>query len=124
MEWHWDFGGGTILILLLNLFTEISQLKVQGINLIFFIGASSVAIYMNIINENIKFEFVKKIVFYGSIGTIIGAILSNKIDNNDLLKKYFGVFLILIAINGTYTLISQYIKNKRDKNNYIKNNKI
>ena len=113
MEWRWDFGGGTILILLLNLFTEISQLKVQGINLIFFIGASSVAIYMNIINENIKFEFVKKIVFYGSIGTIIGAILSNKIDNNDLLKKYFGVFLILIAINGTYTLISQYIKNNK-----------
>lgn len=97
----------------MNLFTQISQLKVQGINLIFFIGSSSVAIYMNVRNKNIKLKLVKKIFFYGIIGAILGAVLSNKIDNNDSLKKYFGIFLIGIAITGTYTLISQYIKNKK-----------
>ena len=97
----------------MNLFTQISQLKVQGINLIFFIGSSSVAIYMNVRNKNIKLKLVKKIFFYGIIGAILGAVLSNKIDNNDSLKKYFGIFLIGIAITGTYTFISKYIKNKK-----------
>lgn len=74
---------------------------------------------MNIKNKNINFKIVKTMVIYGVIGAVIGAILSNKINNNSSLKKYFGIFLICIAINGTYTLISQYIKNKRDKNNNV-----
>lgn len=79
---------------------------------------------MNLKNKNINFKIVKTMVFYGVIGAVIGAILSNKITNNDSLKKYFGIFLICIAINGTYTFISQYIKSKRDKNSNIKNNNI
>lgn len=113
-------GGGTILILLLNLFTDIVQLKIQGINLIFFIGSSCIAIYMNLKKQNINFKIVRTMIFYGIIGTIIGAILSNKFSNNNLFKKYFGIFLICIAINGTYTLISQYIKNPKDKNSNVK----
>ena len=61
-----------------------------------------------------------KKVFYGIIGAITGAFLSNRIENNNSLKKYFGIFLICIAINGTYTLISQYIKNQKDKNSNVK----
>ena len=37
-------GGGTILILLLNLFANIEQHMIQGINLIFFITTSIVSI--------------------------------------------------------------------------------
>lgn len=87
--------------------------------MIFFVGASSIAIYMNIKNKNINFKIVKTMVIYGIIGAITGAFLSNRIENNNSLKKYFGIFLICIAINGTYTLISQYIKNKRDKNTNV-----
>ena len=32
----------------------------------------------------------------------------------------FGVFLIFIAINGSYTLFLQYIKDKKDKNINVK----
>ena len=73
-EWHWVFGGGTILILLLNLFTNIAQLKVQGINLIFFACSSIVAIYMNLKNKNINFKIAKIMVVFGIIGSAIRCI--------------------------------------------------
>lgn len=104
----------------MNFFTNISQLKIQGINLIFFIGASIVAIYMNLKNKNIKLRVVKQMIFYGVLGTVIGAILSNKIENDMVLRKCFGIFLLIIAINGTYTLFLQYIKKKKDKNINVK----
>ena len=43
-------GGGTILILLLGIFTNLNQHIIQGSNLIFFIPTSIVAIIMNINN--------------------------------------------------------------------------
>lgn len=91
-----------------------SQQKIQGINLIFFIGSSIIAIFMNMKNKKIKLEIAKLSIIFGSIGAVVGAILSNKINSKHL-KKYFGIFLILIAINGIYTFISQYMKNKKSK---------
>lgn len=112
-------GGGTILILLLSFFTDFHQQAVQGINLIFFIPTSLVAIYMNFKNKIIDFRISKKLLISGSVGSMLGAFMATKIDSSSL-RKYFGIFLILIAINGSYTFISQYIKSKKDKNNLQK----
>lgn len=101
-------GGGTILILLLNLFGEIEQHMVQGINLVFFIPTSIVAIYMNIKHKTIDYKLSIMLIIFGIIGAICGSLLSFKIDNQNL-KKYFGLFLILIAIFQTYS----YIKNQK-----------
>ena len=49
-------GGGTILILLLGIFTELKQHIIQGSNLIFFIPTSIVAIIMNVKN---KFQSIR-----------------------------------------------------------------
>ena len=108
-------GGGTILILLLNLFTNIRQQSVQGINLIFFVPTSIVAIIMNVKNKLIDFKISKKIIISGSVGAVIGSIFTSKIDSNNL-KKYFGIFLIIIAINGTISFFSQYKNSKKAKN--------
>ena len=51
-------GGGTILILLLGIFTNLKQHLIQGTNLIFFIPTSIVAIYMNIKNK--RYYVIKK----------------------------------------------------------------
>lgn len=99
-------GGGTILILFLNLFGDIEQHMIQGINLVFFIPTSIVAIYMNIKHKTIDYKVAKVIIIFGIIGAICGSLVSFKIDNQNL-KKYFGFFLILIAIFQTYS----YIKN-------------
>ena len=111
-------GGGTILILLLNFFTDIKQYEIQGINLVFFIPASIIAIYVNYKNKLIDFKIAKKCIFIGIFGSIIGSFLASKIENSHL-KRYFGIFLLIIAINGIYTFISQYKNKKKSQNKNI-----
>lgn len=106
-------GGGVTLVLLFSLFSEVKQHIVQGINLIFFVPTSIVAIYMNIRNKNIDYEVAKTVIVSGVIGAIIGSLMAIKI-NSDSLKKYFGIFLIGIAIFEIFSFFKQYIlKGKR-----------
>lgn len=104
-------GGGTILILLLNMFTEMKAHLIQGTNLIFFIPTAIAAIYMNNRKKIINYNLSKWIIFPGIIGSIIGSLLSFKVESDNL-KKYFGVFLIIIAIFEIYNLFLEYKKKK------------
>lgn len=108
-------GGGTVLILLLSLFTDISQHIIQGTNLIVFIPTSITAIYMNIRHKTIKYKIASVIIISGILGAVLGSLLSFKIENK-MLKKYFGFFLILIAIFESYSLFRQY-KSKNIEDN-------
>lgn len=106
-------GGGVTLVLLFSLFSEVKQHIVQGINLIFFVPTSIVAIYMNIKNKNIEYQVSKRVIISGVIGAVVGSLMAIKI-NSDSLKKYFGIFLIGIAIFEIFTFFKQYIfKSKR-----------
>lgn len=64
-------GGGTILILLLNLFGNIEQHMVQGINLVFFIPTSIVAIYMNVKHKTIDYKLATVLIVFGIVGAIL-----------------------------------------------------
>lgn len=108
-------GGGTVLILLLTLFLGVNQHTAQAVNLIFFVPTSITAIIMNIKNKNIDFKIAISIIFWGIIGSIIGAFISGKIEVNHL-KKYFGIFLFFIAIHEIYNFYKQYIKSKNTHN--------
>ena len=96
-------GGGTILIFLLGAVLGIEHHKAQASNLFFFIPTSISAIMVNIKNKNIDFKVAKIIVVFGIIGAIIGAKLAVLTDVKHL-KKYFGFFLLIIAIHEIYTL--------------------
>ncbi len=109
-------GGGTILILLLNLFKNLDQHLIQGTNLIFFIPTSIVAIFMNVKNKTIDYNLSKIIIASGIVGAIVGSKLSFKIENTTL-KKYFGIFLLFISFFEIYSFFRQYIKNKKEDNN-------
>ena len=109
-------GGGTILIMLLNFFTKLNQHLIQGINLIFFIPTAIVAIYLNIKNKIIDYKISSIIIISGIIGAVVGANISFKINSQNL-KKYFGYFLLLIAILETYQFFKKYILTKKEDNN-------
>lgn len=109
-------GGGTILILLLGIFTELKQHLIQGTNLIFFVPTSIVAIYMNIKNKTIDYKLATSIIISGMLGAIVGCKLSFKMDNSTL-KKYFGIFLLFIAFFEIFAFFRQYILNKKENNN-------
>lgn len=102
-------GGGTILIFLLSQISGIEHHKAQAANLIFFIPTAIVAIIINIKNKNIDLKLAIQISILGIIGAIIGAKVAVFTDVNSL-KKYFGFFLLIIAIREIYTLFKNHKK--------------
>ena len=112
-------GGGTILIFLLTFLMGIEQHTAQATNLIFFIPTSIVAIIVNLRNKNIDLKLAITISIFGIIGAIIGANISIYMDVN-LLKKCFGIFLIAVTINETYSIIKLNKKDKKEDNKNIK----
>ena len=109
-------GGGTILIFLLTFIMGIEQHIAQATNLIFFIPTSIVAIIVNLKNKNIDMPLAIIISVFGILGAIVGANISINIDVK-ILKKCFGVFLAIIAINEIYSIVKESKKTKiRDTN--------
>ena len=111
-------GGGTILIFGLVFILGIDQHIAQATNLIFFIPTSISAIIVNIKNKNINIKNEIIISLAGIIGSVIGAkfAIGTNVQN---LKKYFGYFLIIIALHEVYTLVVKYIKQKNANNKNI-----
>lgn len=108
-------GGGTILIFLLTFIMGVDQHMAQATNLIFFIPTSIVAILVNLKNKNIDLKLGIIISIFGILGAIIGANISLR-TNVDILKKCFGIFLALVAINEIYSMTKEYKKTKKTDN--------
>ena len=107
-------GGGTILIFLLSFIMGIEQHIAQATNLIFFIPTAIVAIIVNLKNKNIDVKLAILISIFGILGAIIGANISIRI-NVSILRKCFGIFLAIIAINEIYTIFKLYIKQYKNE---------
>ena len=102
-------GGGIVLILLLILLLDIEQQTAQAANLIFFIPTSIIAIYLNLKKKNIEVKLALIVSICGIIGAIIGAKIAIKIDV-EILRKIFGIFLLLIAIHEVYMIMKKNSK--------------
>ena len=102
-------GGGTILIFLLSFLMGVEQHISQATNLIFFIPTAIVAIIVNIKNKNIDLKLAIFLSIFGILGAIIGANIAIRIDVG-ILRKCFGIFLAIIAINEIYSTFKLYIK--------------
>ena len=105
-------GGGTVLILFLSLFLNVEQHVAQSTNIIFFVPTAISAIGVNLKQKNINLKIAIPICLWGILGAFVGACISMKM-NMKMLRKCFGIFLILIAIYQTY----EYIKDKKRHNN-------
>lgn len=105
-------GGGTILIVLLTMFDGLEQHVSQATNLIYFVPTAISAIIVNYKEKNIDTKLAKDISINGVIGAIIGAIISIKTDVEKL-RKFYGIFLAIIAIHEIYTLFKEYKLNKK-----------
>lgn len=98
-------------MILSNLFLNIEQKELQKMNLMFFIPVAMLASFANYKNKLLKINHVKIIVLGGIVGATIGALFAQKISNENL-KKYFGIFLLLIAIMEIYNFFKENILNK------------
>ena len=115
-------GGGTVLILLLTTLSGIEQHIAQATNLIFFIPTSIAAIITNWKYKLIDKKLALTISILGTIGAALGAIVSNRMNVGSL-RKYFGIFLVAIAVFEIYSYFKQYIFNGKRENNSINEEK-
>ncbi|MBQ9280071.1 MAG: sulfite exporter TauE/SafE family protein [Clostridia bacterium] len=108
-------GGGSILILLLTIFMSVEQHTAQASNLIFFIATAMSAIIVHIKIKNINPKVGKKLLFSIIIGSACGAYLTQFVDSSHL-RKYFGIFLLVVAILEIIQLIKKYLLERRGNN--------
>ena len=108
-------GGGTILILVLSIFLGVEQHVAQATNIVFFVPTSISAIIVSIKSKLIEWKIGITLAISGVIGAVIGANISSKMDVK-ILKRYFGIFLCIIAIYEIYSIIKEY-KKQRSPNN-------
>ncbi len=107
-------GGGSIFILLTTIFGIFSQQQAQGYNLIMFITVGVVATIFNIIKKNIDIKMLLKIIIPVCIGSIIGINILKKIDQN-ILKNFFYVFMVIIGLYEIFSSLKNMIKAKNNK---------
>lgn len=105
-------GGGTILILLLSLFMNLEQHIAQATNLVFFIPTALSAIIINIKQNNVDKKIALQVSILGIIGAIVGAIVSEQMSSENL-KRYFAIFILIIALHEIYVLYREYNRNRK-----------
>lgn len=90
-------GGGAVLIIYLSLFTDMPQLKSQGINLLFFIPTAVAAVTVYAVKKQIKWKTVLKVALWGLLGAAVGIYFADLLGGK-LTSKLFGGLLIVMGI--------------------------
>jgi len=90
-------GGGAILIPSLVLLNEVPQIEAQGINLIVFLPVSIVALITHKREGNLDTKYIKWIIIGGIVGAIAGSLIAIRVEQ-DKLRRYFGIFLLIIGL--------------------------
>lgn len=101
-------GGGTVLIPLLTLFCGISQHTAQAVNLVSFIPMAIVALIIHFKNNLVNFVHITSIILSGVITCVLGCYVARAM-NGELLKRFFGGFLVLLSIWQVVSFIRKRI---------------
>ena len=105
-------GGGTLLIPALVFIIGTKQQIAQSINLIVFIPSAIAALCVHMKKHNIERGLLLKLAVTGCAGSVIGSLLAVNLDS-DLLKRFFGIFLLIM---GIYEITSKSkIKNAKSR---------
>ncbi|MGN1227631.1 MAG: TSUP family transporter [Christensenellales bacterium] len=103
-------GGGTLLIPLLVIFLNFTQINAQTINLLAFLPMAIITLIIHCKNHLVDFKNSWLIALIGVGGSILGAYLTTMVQM-DFLRICFGAFLIIL---GTFQL-AKCIKNCNKK---------
>lgn len=107
-------GGGTLLVPALVILMGIPQHTAQGICLASFVPTAIVAVITHLRQGNVKIKLALYLTVGALGGALLGATLANHVEAA-LLKKIFGVFLVIM---GIYEFLGKPRKQKKpEKNN-------
>lgn len=96
-------GGGSLLMLCLVFFTDLSQPEAQALNLFLFLPTAAIALFLHRKNNLLRSDLLRAILPPGILGALIGSFLSSRIEST-FLRKIFGLFLLLMALREFRTL--------------------
>lgn len=89
-------GGGTLLLIYMTTFAQISQDAAQGINLLYFLPTAATALISHKRNGYLKKDAVRPAIWLGLAGTALAAWLATSLDVG-LLRKCFGAYLLYVG---------------------------
>ena len=90
-------GGGGLFAVYLALFTDISQLAVQGFNLLFFLFAAGASVTLQLFCRKIMFWAIAIMAGAGLIGALLGTLTTSFLPE-EWLRRAFGVLLVASSI--------------------------
>lgn len=102
-------GGGTVLIPLLTILFDISQLGAQAVNLISFIPMAAVALAIHLKNGLVDFKGSLFVIVPGVAACVGGCFLARAIGGV-ILKRIFGGFLLALSV---YQIIQVFVKSNK-----------
>lgn len=104
-------GGGGVLIMFLTVFGGVSQLKAQGINLLFFIPVGIFALIFHFKNRLVDFKSALPSIIAGLAGALLGSILAEFIGAMAT-RRIFGIMLLFL---GAFEMFFSDKKPKKNK---------
>ena len=90
----WGVGGGTLLLLCMTLFLGVDQQTAQGINLLYFLPTAGMGLLQHRKNGLLDKHLLRTAIPWGLPFALAAAWLSTSL-NTDILRKPFGIFLLL-----------------------------
>ncbi|MBR1883787.1 MAG: TSUP family transporter [Clostridia bacterium] len=109
-------GGGSVFVLLNDIFKTSSHMGAMVYNLLMFIFVGITATVSNIKHKNFDKTIFIKMIFFCIVSSVIGATISQKIEEKNL-KEYFNIFILII---GIYEIISSLKTIFSEKNINVK----
>lgn len=90
-------GGGSLLLIYMTTFAGVEQNLAQGVNLLYFLPTAATALPAHIKNHYIEKKALLPAIVSGLVGTALAAWAATTLEVG-LLRKCFGVFLIVIGV--------------------------
>ncbi len=94
-------GGGTLLMVWMTAAASMEQRAAQGINLLYFLPTAGASMIFHLKNRLIDWRAAVPAMIAGCIMAAASALAATAIDAS-LLKKLFGIFLILTGISELF----------------------
>ncbi len=97
----WGIGGGSLLVVFMTVFSGVTQQAAQGINLMYFLPTSLTALYSHTKNKLVETKLACYAIFTGVLTAIGTSFAATGIDTT-VMKKIFGVFIVLIGVSEVF----------------------
>lgn len=105
-------GGGNLLLLYLNLFSPLSPIEAQQLNLFLFLPTAAFSLLLHRKHGFIQITTLKKLLPSGMLGACLGSAAAACLEAF-WLRKCFAVFLLVVGGKELYAWWQSYQKQKR-----------